>query len=70
MDWKDWRSLHIEFYLVVAICEIRYKQKVIGCGKRTFEFVKEAVMSHTVKCLLNVMKKYTVSSLLGFLVSY
>jgi len=64
VDWKDWRSLHIEFYLVVAICEIRYKQKVIGCGKRTFEFVKEAVMPHTVKCLLNVKKSSCTQFLL------
>jgi len=37
VDWKDWRSHHIEFYLGVAICEIGFKQETIGCGKRTFE---------------------------------
>ena len=73
VDWKDWRGLHIEFYLGVAICEIGFKQQVIGCGERTLELVKDAVMPHTVKYLLNVKKKkqpYTVSSLLCFLVSW
>jgi hypothetical protein len=56
VDWKICRSLHIEFYLGVTICEVGFKQEVVGCGKRGFEFVKEAVISYSIECLLNAKK--------------
>jgi hypothetical protein len=42
------------FYLGVTICEVGFQQEVIGCGKRSFELVKEAVMPYSIECLLKV----------------
>jgi hypothetical protein len=40
--------------LGVTICEVGFKQEVVGCGERGFEFVKEAVMPYSIEGLLNV----------------
>jgi hypothetical protein len=56
VEWKICRCLRIEFYLGVTICEVGFKQEVVGCGERGFEFVKEAVMPYSIESLLNVKK--------------
>jgi hypothetical protein len=42
--------------LGVTIYEVGFKQEVVGCGERGFEFVKEAVMPYWIESLLNVKK--------------
>jgi hypothetical protein len=64
VDWKICRGLHIEFYLGVTICKVGFKQEVVGCGERGFEFVKEAVMPYSIESLLNVRKGSRVQFLI------